>query len=720
MAKLLAYYNLCPINNIDDFLGLSRDVDPGCVINTLGRNIILVVKLSNQRQIRSWTVIDRLSSKVVYDFRSERYVGIFGGRYMRCWKRDQNDMNSVKKVKLYRTVHDLFCLESGQTLLLYTDGSCESLESALETRNQNRSHVDTAESTSICVDSKTHTIRDVQILTLDNGTPLLTYFARKEEDGSLELNYALLNPADLKVHKTIQKIALHRIGDDLKLASACVVDGSDGPSLLSIWSDSRIFNLQLSIGQSPKREEGVGNFIEMVQHMNVKQPLSMASIGKDYVAFYANNKNQDGAMLVLFNVQFKVFQAKQYFKVYFLSSRIWVVESNILLAFGQMLAVVPFKISKEQLSDMIGSQRMFDLSHTIDDESINEECELIDAYAFDEMRSQLPRQTSVQNEIETSNGTAEQPLEPMPKRLYSEAEFEEALRASYQESLPVDVIESSLLPKDMVQIKLFNNADASLGPLILSEKFEIMLEELERCGYSELEICDRLIPWLMQANLPEDLAKCLKRYSVISERTIIKALKYALSLPVPEKEVETELYAKTTPSAKKVKMLKNEDPELPNQNIMVEAQANHPSKHDLLNIVLSCSFNRNPLIAYARKELDFQTVTELLKHLEYLLVDPMATLSETLHSGDTFDSDEQTVQWIMVLLDSHYQQFILSTESGIREQLQCMLNIVERHIGLLGEVQALSPSLRRMLEKKSHKSGRDANQWYSVETITLY
>lgn len=45
MAKLLSYYSLCPINDVREFLGLSRDVDTGCVINTLGRNIIQVVKV---------------------------------------------------------------------------------------------------------------------------------------------------------------------------------------------------------------------------------------------------------------------------------------------------------------------------------------------------------------------------------------------------------------------------------------------------------------------------------------------------------------------------------------------------------------------------------------------------------------------------------------------------------------------------------------------------
>lgn len=47
MAKLLAYYNLCPINNLKEFLGLSKDLDSGSVINTLGKNIVLIIKVNS-------------------------------------------------------------------------------------------------------------------------------------------------------------------------------------------------------------------------------------------------------------------------------------------------------------------------------------------------------------------------------------------------------------------------------------------------------------------------------------------------------------------------------------------------------------------------------------------------------------------------------------------------------------------------------------------------
>lgn len=45
MAKILSYFHLCPINDEEEFLGLSRDQTKGNVINTLGKNIVINVKV---------------------------------------------------------------------------------------------------------------------------------------------------------------------------------------------------------------------------------------------------------------------------------------------------------------------------------------------------------------------------------------------------------------------------------------------------------------------------------------------------------------------------------------------------------------------------------------------------------------------------------------------------------------------------------------------------
>lgn len=60
-------------------------------------------QLSNQKQINSWTVLDKLSSKVVYDFDSKSYVGVFGSKFIRCWKNDCTDINKVKRIKVIET-----------------------------------------------------------------------------------------------------------------------------------------------------------------------------------------------------------------------------------------------------------------------------------------------------------------------------------------------------------------------------------------------------------------------------------------------------------------------------------------------------------------------------------------------------------------------------------------------------------------------------------------
>lgn len=135
MAKILSYFHLCPINDEEEFLGLSRDQTKGNVINTLGKNIVINVKvisanfqirmtekglfsfstyfsiqLSNQKQITSWTALDKLSSKVIFDFNTKEYVGVFAHKWIRCWSADCNDINKIKKIKVIHTCEHIPCL----------------------------------------------------------------------------------------------------------------------------------------------------------------------------------------------------------------------------------------------------------------------------------------------------------------------------------------------------------------------------------------------------------------------------------------------------------------------------------------------------------------------------------------------------------------------------------------------------------------------------------
>lgn len=46
MARISNYFHLCPINDEEELFGLAPDHSKGTVINTLGKNIIIIVKVS--------------------------------------------------------------------------------------------------------------------------------------------------------------------------------------------------------------------------------------------------------------------------------------------------------------------------------------------------------------------------------------------------------------------------------------------------------------------------------------------------------------------------------------------------------------------------------------------------------------------------------------------------------------------------------------------------
>ncbi|XP_058463229.1 nucleolar protein 11 [Malaya genurostris] len=716
MAKLLAYYSLCPINDTREFLGISRDVGSGCIINTLGRNIIQVVKLSNQKLQHSWTSLERLTSKVVYDFRSDRYVGVFGSRYIRCWTKDQIDINKAKKVKFFRGIQQLLTLDNGQVLIIYDDGTCESLESAVQTRNKDRLNPD-------CIVRKPNidptrmTVEQVSTTTIATGEILLTYFVKEIESGAVELNLVLLNKENLKPVGDFQKIRLERREQNVQLVGQCIVDASGGPSLVTIWSDKRIFSQLLNLEDdqaADTQHKSIGSFISILNTINTAQPLSIIGISKDYIAIYANNLNQEGGTLLLYNVQFKVVQAKQFFKVYFSNSRFWLSENHILLAFGQTLSVVPFKISKEQLCDMVGTQKSLELSNYVDNESINEDCDYNEGYSFVGHLDKAVDEPEVPEQQQKEKGQF--------KIFESVEAFEESLRVAYKNNIQLDIIQDETLPEEVVQMRLMSNVDKSIGPLIFSERFEAFVNELETHGFCEIEISDKIIPIMIEARATMDVAKCLKRYSTISERALVAALKYALTCKAPlpkssEMPVLESMLLKTSdidlPST-------NMENELPNQYILDCHDIHDESRNDLLNIVLSCSTNRSAILPLLRNELELSIVLRLLDHLLYLLTDPVAQLMESPTNSDSFDSDEKVIEWITLLIDSHYQQIVLSKDESIKEKIVSLLNVVKRHAESLRKLKSLAPTIQRLVERKGDRNERRHNQWYSVETIQLY
>lgn len=54
--------------------------------------------------MKSWITIDKLTTKVVYDKESDRYVGGFGNNDLKCWSETTEDLKKIKRTKVRATV----------------------------------------------------------------------------------------------------------------------------------------------------------------------------------------------------------------------------------------------------------------------------------------------------------------------------------------------------------------------------------------------------------------------------------------------------------------------------------------------------------------------------------------------------------------------------------------------------------------------------------------
>lgn len=100
MAKLGSYFALCPLMNIRNLLGIVEDSEQGNVIVTLSKNISIVYKVSDQKQIRSFRTKDKFTSTVVYEPNEKKYTAVFNDSYIRVWDEDEEHIDKQKKHKV--------------------------------------------------------------------------------------------------------------------------------------------------------------------------------------------------------------------------------------------------------------------------------------------------------------------------------------------------------------------------------------------------------------------------------------------------------------------------------------------------------------------------------------------------------------------------------------------------------------------------------------------
>lgn len=141
-------------------------------------------------------------------------------------------IKTVRFFQLAKPIQDLIPFESRNTIVLYTDGTCESLELAIDTRKEDRND------SSICykpviIDSTSKILTPTYFKTPDSKL-FLTYFIKSSTNNEMYLVRLRIEPESLQIMDAVTKFRISRDDQGTELRGFAVVDGIMGANMITI------------------------------------------------------------------------------------------------------------------------------------------------------------------------------------------------------------------------------------------------------------------------------------------------------------------------------------------------------------------------------------------------------------------------------------------------------------------------------------------------------
>jgi len=323
--------------------------------------------------------------------------------------------------------------------------------------------------------------------------------------------------------------------------------------------------------------------ISVITNINTKYPVVITHLNETTIAIYGADVMDEGAILMIYNVQFKLVQAAQKLKLYTNDAKLWKIEDKLLLAANRHLAVAPYHLAPQRISAMLGSSLRF-------------------------------KNESFKNEKDADD---------------------------------IVVVQDAMVAQWENRNQIQKNSIGGI-PSNISKQIHVYLNE----GWSDTAIQEMLIPNLMESNDILSIYWCLDTFKDLPEKLLVDLLTFALRSP---DKIFVPVQNGTTDSISK---------------------ANNPySRDSFLAKVLSISYSSVSLLPHLKTGLTFD---EVLKLLEYL----MLKLSEETNSleDNPQPNDHQLYEWSCVLLDSHYQHYLLSQDTYVLELFNKLNSILEEHV----------------------------------------
>ncbi|XP_012259127.2 nucleolar protein 11 [Athalia rosae] len=609
MAKLSSYYTLCPLIDQQNLLGVEKDSKPGCVVVTLGKNIVIRYKLQDLKQLSSWSSSDRLTTQVIYDEIDNRYVAVFNENHIRVWNEHDSDLDKVKKHKFQSPFYTILRADQCPPILVRQNGSAASLSWALANRKSWNTNgilikgenikdcklININKKLYLCMLTNTDEFHNYIMVPLNDNTYV--------EDGD--------NVTRIKMQRTSENLVGHTITQD-----------NNNAYLLTLWSHGRLYSYPL-IGHSAQPPPG--NFLSVVTALSTKHPVIMVPLNNITIAAYGADVLEEGAVLIIYNLSFKLAQATQKLKLYTKDAKMWRVEDKLLLAANRHLAIAPYNLTPQRIEAMVGSSRHIPSGN----DKVNGEDDIV-----------------VVQEMEIASWGTE---------------------TTKNFKLPGSV------PKE------------------LKKQLSMLVQD----GLPESAIVEILIPPLVKSKDIKNIIWFLNNFGDIPEQLLVQLLSFCL-----------------TTSDDTFDSIQNGFTDSP--------QIVQPTgRVILLNSILSVSYSDVCLLTHLKASLGFNEILILLNYLRHTL--DASQEPATHHPGTSEPTEEQLLDWASLLLDSHYQQYLLSQDPKICTLLEQLTAVLDLHFQFINDLETLRPMIERLRDGKSLvPTLHSSMKYYSIEEVKLY
>lgn len=337
MAKLHNYYVLCPLIDQKSFLGVSEDKEDEHVIVTLGRNVVNKYQLSDQKQVGGWTSKDHITSAVIYDKEQESYVGVFNKNTIKTWKEESENLDKIKKFKFPLNILKVIPRSKQSPLIVFSNGNCASLPYALDNRK-------TYESKSLLKD--TDTIVDTACFTV-NKTDFVCYIVKNNKDHYEIINCPLRDELGDMDRSKLTRTKVTRPEDVYVVGKYICTEEKNAVYIL--WSDGKmtIYNF--------KDWKTIGT----VPWVSTLSSVSITWMGKEHLIVFGSNTEQDGAIIIAYNIVLGVGTCKYPMKMYSEGAKLYCYHGRIILEASNHIGMLPYVLeAKRNLSSLLGSHEV--------------------------------------------------------------------------------------------------------------------------------------------------------------------------------------------------------------------------------------------------------------------------------------------------------------------------------------------------------------------------